>query len=61
MSHIAETMSIYFETSSNKLKELDKYLDVMATQGYSNSDTNSYKTKYKQNIQQLKLLFSTFK
>ncbi len=60
MSHIAEKMIIFFNTSSRKLKQLDDYLQIMASQGYSNSNTSGYKMKYKKNIEQLKLLFNTF-
>jgi len=60
MSHIAEQMIVFFDTNSRKMKQLDDYLQIMASQGYSNSNTTSYKNKYKKNIEQLKLLFNTF-
>ena len=61
MSHIAEEMIVFFNTGSiKKIKQLDDYLQIMASQGYSNSNTNNYKNKYKKNIEQLKLLFNTF-
>jgi len=61
MSHIAEQMIVFFNINSKKMKQLDDYLQIMASQGYSNSNTHSYKMKYKKNIEQLKLLFNTFK
>lgn len=61
MTQIADTMSSFLETTSNRLKELDKYLNIMASNGYSNVDRLEYKNKYKDNIERLKLLFNTFK
>jgi len=61
MTQIADTMCSFLETSSSRLKELDKYLNIMASNGYSNVDRLEYKNKYKDNIEQLKLLFNTFK
>jgi len=61
MTHISEIMISFLETSSYRLKELDKYLNIMASNGYSNVDKVEYKNKYKDNIEQLKLLFYTFK
>jgi len=61
MTQIADTMCCFFETSSSRLNELDKYLNIMASNGYSNVDRLEYKNKYKDNIEQLKLLFNTFK
>ena len=60
MSHIAEQMIVFFNTNNKKTKQLDDYLQIMASQGYSNCNTSSYKNKYKKNIEQLKLLFNTF-
>jgi len=60
MSHIAEQMIIFFNTNNKKSKQLDDYLQIMASLGYSNCNTSSYKNKYKKNIEQLKLLFNTF-
>ncbi len=61
MTQIADTMCSFLETSSSRLKELDKYLNIMASNGYSNVDRLEYKNKYKDNIEQVKLLFNTFK
>ena len=61
MTQIADTMCCFLETSSSRLKELDKYLNIMASNGYSNVDRLEYKNKYKDNIEQLKILFNTFK
>ncbi len=61
MTQIADTMCSFLETSSSRLKELDKYLNIMASNGYSNVDRLEYKNKYKDNIEQLKILFNTFK
>lgn len=61
MTQIADTMCSFLETNSSRLKELDKYLNIMASNGYSNVDRLEYKNKYKDNIEQLKLLFNTFK
>ena len=60
MSHIAEKMIVFFNINSRKMKELDDYLQIMASQGYSNSNTTGYRIKYRRNIEQLKLLFNTF-
>ena len=60
MSHIATTMNEYLNTTSRFLQELDNYLGIMATEGYSCSNTNGYKRKYKSNIENLKLLFNKF-
>lgn len=61
MTHISEIMISFLEISSSRLKELDKYLNIMASNGYSNVDKVEYKNKFKNNIEQLKLLFYTFK
>ena len=63
MSLISETMITYInEHSKNKknIKQLDHYLQIMASDGYSNSETLEYKKKYKNNIDMLKILFNTF-
>lgn len=60
MSHIAEKMIVFFNINCRKMKELDDYLQIMASQGYSNSNTTGYRIKYRRNIEQLKLLFNTF-
>jgi hypothetical protein len=61
MTQIADTMCSFLETTSSRLKELDKYLNIMASNGYSNVDRLEYKNKYMDNIEQLKILFNTFK
>jgi len=62
MSLISETMITYInEHSKNKnIKHLDHYLQIMASDGYSNSETQEYKKKYKNNIDMLKILFNSF-
>jgi len=60
MSHIAETMLKYIG-NNKKLNNLIDYLNIMASNGYSNENTNEYKRKYKINIEKLKLLFNSFK
>jgi len=61
MTNISDTICNYLETSSTHLKDLDLYLNIMASNGYSNDNSLEYKKKYKDNIEQLKLLFNGFK
>lgn len=67
MSVISETMIEYInidntdnKKKNNKIKYLDNYLQIMASDGYSNSETQEYKKKYKNNIEMLKILFNSF-
>ncbi len=64
MSIISETMIEYInmnnKNKNKKIKELDDYLQIMASDGYSNSETQEYKKKYKNNIEMLKKLFNSF-
>ena len=64
MSVISETMIEYInmdnKKKNNKIKYLDTYLQIMASEGYSNSETQEYKKKYKNNIEMLKILFNSF-
>jgi len=65
MSIISETMIDYLNINKNKnknkkIKQLDDYLQIMASDGYSNSETQEYKKKYKNNIEMLKILFYKF-
>jgi len=64
MSVISETMIEYInmdnKNKNNKIKQLDDYLQIMASDGYSNSETQEYKKKYKNNIEMLKILFNSF-
>jgi hypothetical protein len=64
MSIISETMIEYInmnnKNKNKKIKELDDYLQIMASDGYSNSETQEYKKKYKNNIEMLKILFNSF-
>jgi hypothetical protein len=63
LSHIAETMLNYisnYRNKNNKIEKFIKYLDIMASNGYSNEKTNEYKRKYKNNIEMLKILFNSF-
>ena len=64
MSVISETMIEYInmdnKKKNNKIKQLDDYLQIMASDGYSNSETLEYKKKYKNNIDMLKILFNSF-
>ena len=63
MSIISETMLLYInknKRNNNEIKYLDTYLQIMASEGYSNSDSVEYKKKYKTNIEMLKILFNSF-
>ena len=63
MSIISETMITYINTNkkmNSRIKYLDNYLQIMASDGYSNTDMQEYKKKYKNNIEMLKILFNTF-
>jgi hypothetical protein len=53
--------NLYRHQVNNSLEYLIDYLNIMASNGYSNENTNEYKRKYKTNIEKLKLLFNSFK
>jgi len=61
--YIADTMISFVGTSNDKkhLINLDKYLNIMASNGISDEETNDYKKKYKINIDKLKLICSKYK
>ena len=63
MSNIAETMIEYIDLNKNqksKIEYIMHYLNIMASNGYSFKNTNEYKTKYKNNIEMLKIIFNSF-